>query len=167
MRPGVRRCTIVRSRATAIGRDQRRPQRGAPSTLDARQPPPSGPPRAPAPAPTLSRHPPAATRHPMRWTVRSRPFHLALASGALSLAIILAELGPRAFAVGVLFAVLPVPVYLALALWLDRFEPEPPQVLATTFLWGATVAAALALVVNSAVDALARDAAGDLGGLLT
>jgi RsiW-degrading membrane proteinase PrsW (M82 family) len=104
---------------------------------------------------------------PMRWTARSRPLHAALALGALALAIILVELGPRAFAVGVLFAVLPVPVYLGLALWLDRFEPEPPQVLATTFLWGATVAAALALVVNSAVDALARDAAGDLGGLLT
>ena len=103
----------------------------------------------------------------MRWTVRSRPFHLALALGVLSLAIILAELGPRAFAVGVLFAVLPVPVYLALALWLDRFEPEPPRMLATTFLWGATVAAAFALLANSVVDAVARDAVGDLGGLLT
>jgi RsiW-degrading membrane proteinase PrsW (M82 family) len=103
----------------------------------------------------------------MRWTVRSRPFHLAALLGALSLAIILAELGPRAFAIGVLGSVLPVPVYLALALWLDRFEPEPPRVLATTFLWGATVAAALALVANSLMDALLREAAGEVGGLLT
>ena len=103
----------------------------------------------------------------MRWTARSRPLHAALVLGVLALAIILAELGPRAFAVGVVFAVLPVPVYLGLALWLDRFEPEPPRVLATTFLWGATVAAALALVANSVVDALAREAAGDVGGLLT
>ena len=103
----------------------------------------------------------------MHWTPRTRPFQLAVLLGLVTLAVVLAELGVRAFVVGLVFAVLPVPLYLGLALWLDRFEPEPPRVLATIFLWGATVAAALALAANSVMDALLREAAGDVGGVLT
>jgi RsiW-degrading membrane proteinase PrsW (M82 family) len=47
------------------------------------------------------------------------------------------------------FAILPVFVYVPLALWLDRYEPEPWWLLAGTFLWGASVAVLVAGIVNS------------------
>ena len=68
--------------------------------------------------------------------------------GIISLAIIASDLGPTAFALGVLIAVIPVPLYVVLALWLDRFEPEPAHTLAQTFAWGATVAVFIALLGN-------------------
>ena len=49
---------------------------------------------------------------------------MAIGAGALALMLIGADLGPRAFLLGAVLAVVPVPVYVALALWVDRFEPE-------------------------------------------
>ena len=102
----------------------------------------------------------------MRWTVRSRPFHVALVLGTLSLLVMLGELGAHAFAIGLAMAVLPVPAYVALALWLDRYEPEPARMLATTFLWGASVAVFLSLVVNSVAASIADALLGGLGDTL-
>lgn len=99
----------------------------------------------------------------MRWTTRSRPFHAALLLGALSLLVMLGELGTHPFMIGLVLAVLPVPAYLALALWLDRFEPEPARMLATTFLWGASIAVFLSLVVNSLVAGAADAVLGGIG----
>ncbi len=99
----------------------------------------------------------------MRWTSRSRPFHVALLLGALSLLIMLGELGVHAFTLGLALAVVPVPAYVVLALWLDRFEPEPVRMLATTFLWGASIAVFLSLVVNSLVASLADAVLGGMG----
>lgn len=42
--------------------------------------------------------------------------------------------------VGLVLAVLPVPVYMAFTLWIDRFEKEPTWLLAGAFLWGGTFA---------------------------
>jgi len=78
-----------------------------------------------------------------------------------TLLIIAGGLGPRAFFLGGLLAVFPVPVYIALALWLDRFEPEPPRTLAQTFAWGATVAVLIAISINTAAQAVAAGIIGD------
>jgi len=45
----------------------------------------------------------------------------------------------------------PIPVLLAIGVWLDRFEPEPVWLLARTFLWGAAVAIVVAGVLNEVV----------------
>jgi len=58
------------------------------------------------------------------------------------------RLGPVPLAVGLVFAILPVPVLIACFLWLDRYEPAPTWILAVSFLWGAGVATAGALWVN-------------------
>ncbi|MES9540187.1 PrsW family intramembrane metalloprotease [Spirillospora sp. NPDC049024] len=60
-----------------------------------------------------------------------------------------AVLGGAAFWVGALLAILPIPVLVALALTLDRLEPEPPRALAFSFMWGAGVAVLGALVLNT------------------
>ncbi|HEX8904279.1 MAG TPA: PrsW family intramembrane metalloprotease, partial [Longimicrobiaceae bacterium] len=93
---------------------------------------------------------------------------VAVLCGALSLLFIGADLGPRAFFMGVVLAVVPVPIYLALALWLDRFEPEPPVTLAQTFAWGASVAVLVSLCLNTYTEStLARlfgQHAAEIGG---
>lgn len=108
---------------------------------------------APRPSARLPGHGGGAPTHSvLTWT--------AVVCGVITLLIIAAGLGPRAFFMGGLLAVFPVPVYIALALWLDRFEPEPPWTLAQTFAWGATVAVLVSLTLNTAAQAVAADFLG-------
>jgi len=44
---------------------------------------------------------------------------------------------------------LPVPLYLVLVLWIDRYEAEPFWMLATAFFWGALVAVFFAFLINT------------------
>jgi RsiW-degrading membrane proteinase PrsW (M82 family) len=69
--------------------------------------------------------------------------------GLLGLAITLAAAGTVPFAISLVLAVLPVPLLVVAVLALDRLEPEPTRNLVFAFLWGATVAALFAGIVNS------------------
>ena len=96
----------------------------------------------------------------------------ALVCGVLSLGMIAGDLGLRGFALGFVLAAVPVPVYVILALWLDRFEPEPPRTLLQTFAWGATVAVFVALMVNMLSHDVMASVVGEraaelFGGLVT
>jgi len=62
--------------------------------------------------------------------------------------------------VGMVMAVLPVPFYVAMALWVDRYEMEPRWMLAGAFLWGATGAVFFAFIFNSIASAIF----GSMGG---
>jgi RsiW-degrading membrane proteinase PrsW (M82 family) len=72
---------------------------------------------------------------------------------AIVLALTAAGLDAGAFAAAAALAVIPLPFYIGIALWLDRFEPEPRTLLAMAFLWGASVAVVVAGVVNAVMDA--------------
>jgi protease PrsW len=77
-------------------------------------------------------------------------------AGLIVVRILAGELGSTGLWVGGALAVLPViPVAFAL-LWLDRWEPEPPGYLLAAFAWGATVAALVAVFVNTAFNLLLR-----------
>src|SRR5712691_6660579 len=76
----------------------------------------------------------------------------ALLLGLLVLVLIGFETGPIALLVGLLSATIPVPLYLLLVLWIDRFESEPLWMLATAFFWGALVAVFFAFLLNTASD---------------
>ncbi len=80
--------------------------------------------------------------------------------GALGVAVVGTEVGAAGLVVGVALAILPVPFYVALCLWLDRYEKEPLGMLALGFFWGATVAFFFALVFNSINGALFHQVAG-------
>src|SRR4051794_41945947 len=71
------------------------------------------------------------------------------AAGLVTLLAVGAESGPVALATGLVFALLPVPIYLGLTRWIDRFEPEPRSMILFTFFWGATGAVFIALVRNT------------------
>jgi len=91
----------------------------------------------------------AGKRRVLRWAFASLAVLAALLAGLFTLWMIGYETGLVPLLTGLVAAAVPVPVYVALVLWLDRYEPEPPWMLATAFFWGALVAVFFAIVINS------------------
>jgi protease PrsW len=89
----------------------------------------------------------------------------------LTLLLLLYEVGARGFAVGLVLAVVPAPFYVLLALWLDRYEPEPRSLLAVTFMWGASIAVFVSFLANTAFEtalaAVIGDAAETVGTIVS
>ena len=109
--------------------------------------------------------PRAATPPPQPWTARAaRVLVLVLvalvlvAAGLLLVAAITSSTGTMGFLVGVGLALVPAVAVTATFLWIDRFEPEPPWLLAGVFAWGAVVAALVAAVINSVTAEVLRSA---------
>src|SRR5947207_1449428 len=69
--------------------------------------------------------------------------------GLIVLLLIGAETGAVEMIIGLVCASLPVPIYIMLLLWIDRYESEPLWMLATAFLWGALVAVFIAIILNT------------------
>jgi len=81
-----------------------------------------------------------------------------LAAGALVILLAVGtEVGVGPLLIGVGTAVIPVPVLVACFMWLDRYEPEPTRFLAFCFGWGACVATAVSLGVNTGMSVLFDD----------
>lgn len=82
--------------------------------------------------------------------------------GLLVLLVIGIETGPIGLILGLLAAMIPVPLYIVLVLWIDRYEGEPLWMLSTAFFWGALVAAFFAFLFNTifglTISMLAQDA---------
>ncbi|MBA3322988.1 MAG: PrsW family intramembrane metalloprotease [Pyrinomonadaceae bacterium] len=89
-------------------------------------------------------------RSALRWAAVALGILTALLVGLLTLLLIGIGTGPLPFIIGLLLATLPVPVYVSLVLWIDRYESEPLWSLATSFFWGALVAVFIAFVLNTA-----------------
>ncbi len=88
-------------------------------------------------------------------------FAVVLGCALLTVLGITSETGALGLVTGTVLALLPVFPVVAVFLWLDRYEAEPPSLLIFTFLWGAGVATFAALVVNSASVAAIQQAGGD------
>ncbi len=91
------------------------------------------------------------------------------ALGLLTLLMIGAfNTGLPGLVVGLILAALPVPFYLAAALWVDRYEKEPRWLLGAAFMWGATGAVFFSFIFNSingaVFGAMGGQAAAELGG---
>jgi protease PrsW len=84
----------------------------------------------------------------------------------ISLGIDMLDVGTSQWLVGIIIAILPMPVYVSLVLWLDRFEPEPGWMLGLTFFWGAIIAGLFASIFNTVGDMLVTAAAGATAGTL-
>ncbi|MDN3240757.1 PrsW family intramembrane metalloprotease [Glycomyces tritici] len=80
---------------------------------------------------------------------------LLFAGGATVLAWAIVEgAGAQAFAVGLAAAIVPAPVLVGTFLWLGRYRRRPWLVLAFCFGWGACVATAISLIVNTSASIL-------------
>src|SRR5437867_391500 len=86
---------------------------------------------------------------------------IALVLGLLVLLLIGFETGPIAFLLGFSTATIPVPIYVILVLWIDRYESEPFWMLATAFFWGTLVAPFFAFLINTSSAEIVRAIAGD------
>ncbi|MET8305978.1 PrsW family intramembrane metalloprotease [Micromonospora sp. NPDC005173] len=123
------------------------------------------PPGAPLPSPPAPAAPSAgeAPRMPLRRLDRRRFLVLAgvvlfIAACAGFMVFTLGQsLGVEALLIGLVAAVLPVPVLVACFLWLDRYEPEPLKYLIFCFAWGAFVSTAASLTVNEFAAARFND----------
>jgi RsiW-degrading membrane proteinase PrsW (M82 family) len=69
--------------------------------------------------------------------------------GMIVLLLIGSETGLVQLIIGFICATLPVPIYIMLLLWLDRYESEPLWMLMTAFFWGALVAVFIAIILNT------------------
>ncbi|GIF06006.1 hypothetical protein Asi03nite_35440 [Actinoplanes siamensis] len=73
-----------------------------------------------------------------------------IAVAAIAMLIFLGySIGVTGLAIGLTAAILPVPLLASAFAWLDRYEPEPVKYLIFCFAWGAAVATAVALAVNT------------------
>lgn len=87
--------------------------------------------------------------------------------GLLLLAAVTSSTGVLGFLIGTCLALLPLPVVLAAFRWLDRYEPEPPALLAFAFFWGATVAALIAALFNTVSAMVLAGTSNQQAGLAT
>jgi len=78
----------------------------------------------------------------------------ALLLGLIVILLIGTETGLVGLMIGLVCATLPVPIYIMLLLWIDRYESEPLWMLATSFFWGALVAVFAALILNTLVGGI-------------
>jgi len=105
-----------------------------------------------APTPGLPPVPPALLESPRRRgsTAFTVVLTIAMLLGTAVMALVLlASSAPGALVIGVVLAVLPVGPVIAAFLWLDRYEPEPLRLIVLAFGWGAVVATAAALILQS------------------
>ncbi|HXL81912.1 MAG TPA: PrsW family intramembrane metalloprotease [Pyrinomonadaceae bacterium] len=107
-------------------------------------------PRAVAASNPVSPIKPSASRNVFKIIFAITAILIALLLGLIVLLLIGVETGPIALLIGLISATLPVPLYLMLVLWIDRYEAEPPWMLATAFFWGALVAVFFAYLINTA-----------------
>lgn len=102
------------------------------------------------PAPTIQ-------SRALRWAALGTFLFLAM---GLLLLLMGAQAGLPGLILGMIMAILPVPIYVALALWLDRMEPEPPHLLAIAFGWGATIAVLAAVIFQLVTGGVVEVVAG-------
>ncbi|MEU1537374.1 PrsW family intramembrane metalloprotease [Actinacidiphila glaucinigra] len=90
--------------------------------------------------------------------------------GVLILALVRRQTGTEGFLVGLLLAVLPVPILGGAFLWLDRVEPTPLRNAVFAFAWGACAATLVAILANEYATELlattftASDSQSDIWG---
>jgi RsiW-degrading membrane proteinase PrsW (M82 family) len=93
---------------------------------------------------------------------------LTLILTGLVVLILGSALGPEAFGPAMIMAAVPVPFYVGIALWLDRFEAEPPWLLLVSFIWGAVIAVFFSIICNDTFQAIAHEVWGpEVAGVAT
>lgn len=73
---------------------------------------------------------------------------------------LIADLGPAAFAVGGILALVPLAIVLVGVNWIDRWEPEPRGILIFAFLWGSGASVLLTLLIGAEIESIVSAAGG-------
>lgn len=80
--------------------------------------------------------------------------------GVATLIFFLAGVPFGALVVSAIAAILPVPIYGSLILWLDRHEKEPALLLVAAFFWGAIIATLISLFLNTGTTVIINSILG-------
>ena len=67
---------------------------------------------------------------------------------------LIAGLGPTAFAIGGILALVPLAIVLVGVNWIDRWEPEPRGILIFAFLWGSSASVLVTLIVGAEIESI-------------
>ncbi|MCW1956949.1 MAG: PrsW family intramembrane metalloprotease [Mycobacterium sp.] len=78
---------------------------------------------------------------------------IGLGTIAALILILVTAVDPAGAALGFTLATIAMVFVVACYLWLDRWEPEPPRLLIMAFLWGASVAVLLSVLLEQMVEA--------------
>ena len=73
--------------------------------------------------------------------------------------ILITASNPDGAAIGLSLTTIAIAAVLLAYLWLDRWEPEPPRLLVFAFLWGASVAVLVSVVLEVVTESLINPAA--------
>ena len=99
---------------------------------------------------------PYATLPPLHRPIRKvgAPLAAIIACGTVAglILILLTAVNPVGTAIGFTLSTLAMVLVLLCYLWLDRWEPEPPRLLVFAFLWGASVAILVSIVLELLVE---------------
>jgi RsiW-degrading membrane proteinase PrsW (M82 family) len=78
-------------------------------------------------------------------------------------AYLAANLGPTAFGIAGIMALVPLAIVFLGVHWIDRWEPDPRGILVFAFLWGAGASVAIALTVGAQLDGVLMAIGGQYG----
>ena len=97
------------------------------------------------------------------------PLGVIIALGTLAglILILLTAVNPVGAAIGFVLSTVAITVVLLAYLWLDRWEPEPPRLLVFAFLWGASVAVVLSVVLELLLESLVNRRRSDTASSVT
>jgi RsiW-degrading membrane proteinase PrsW (M82 family) len=111
-----------------------------------------------APQPPQVSHPPYVFIPPLQRKIRKvgAPLAVLILLGTVAGLVVigLTALNPLGTAIGFVLSSLTMVVVLLAYLWLDRWEPEPPRLLILAFLWGASVAVVLSVILGLYLESL-------------
>lgn len=102
------------------------------------------------------------------WPLKVRragaPIGLLIALGTVVglIVIALTAVNPVGTAVGFVLSTVAMAFVVLAYVWLDRWEPEPPRLLVFAFLWGASVAIVVSLVLGLMFDAVVNPGGQDV-----
>jgi RsiW-degrading membrane proteinase PrsW (M82 family) len=101
--------------------------------------------------PVMPQQPPPLTPGlPRRIRKVGAPLGVIIALGTVTglIVILLTAVNPVGTAIGFVLASVAMTVVLLTYLWLDRWEPEPPRLLILAFVWGASVAVVVSVILE-------------------
>jgi RsiW-degrading membrane proteinase PrsW (M82 family) len=103
----------------------------------------------------------------MKWLLITAASLTALVLGLITLFLLGLSTGWVGLMVGMAMALLPLPFYMVLIFWIDRFEKEPLWMLTSALLWGATVAIFFAYILNTIFARVVQSAFASYAGVAT
>jgi RsiW-degrading membrane proteinase PrsW (M82 family) len=108
--------------------------------------------------------PPLAQVLPRRIRKVGAPIGVIILLGLIAGLIVigLTALNPVGTGIGFVLSSLAMTVVILAYLWLDRWEPEPPRLLILAFLWGASVAVIVSIVLSLIFESVVNDGVADV-----